>query len=404
MRRFVFVFALLVTTSSVAWPPRSPKDEPPSLPPQSSPDVAVDPCPLVCDFSTGDEGLPDARCAPSYNMPAGVELRGRNGAVNYFGSVSYLYWYLNQEGMQIATTLNQDAFGGFHTPSHGRAITQPFHYTSGFRVALGLNFPSDDWVCQFQYTYLRPHSRTQDSLPLSSTSFFNFRGWFSQEFIGPGPAALRYLSRWHLGLDFLDWAIERSFYQARRLVVTPFGGLRAAWIRQSLDLRITDIYNPFIGEIFDGSGDDLEDGPYYSKNRSYSWGLGPRAGVNGKMLFDYGLRASGGIGGSLLFTQYTTVSHREVDISTPRLGYHPHFALHYYNCLRPMVEANLGVGFGTYFCRMRYHFDLSATYDFNYLWSQNMIRYLNDLFIVGITASPNALYFHGLTINGRFDF
>jgi len=71
--------------------------------------------------------------------------------------------------------------------------------------------------------------------------------------------------------------------------------------------------------------------------------------------------------------------------------------------LQPMAESNLGIGWSGYWSN-KARFDLSATYDFNMLWSQNMLRTLNDNFIQGVNPASNNLFLHGVTVNARVDF
>lgn len=389
MKKVLFLGAICALTTAGAWPPARPAFD------KRYSDNGLRPCPVPCDFEAGDEPLPcKSSCSPTYNIPAGIHLTGRDRCVNFFVGGSYLYWYANQQGMELAKTLQN--VGGINYPAQsGEFISQPFHYTSGFRAKMGLDFPQDDWVLDAQYTYLRPHSRLSDNLSTTGNLRYNFLNWFTQiGLLGQSCLAFNVLSKWRLGLDWLDLTASRAFYQARRGVVIPFGGLRASWIRQSLVLTLNNVVNPN-GGFFPA---------LTSTNRSYSWGIGPRAGMEGRWILPWGMRVQGAFGGSLLFTQFTKIAHKETTFPGFGPTYNPTYTMHNYNCLRPMVEAGLGLGWGRYFSDQRYHFDFSATYDFNYLWEQNMIRYQNDFLSIGTSASANALYFHGLTINARFDF
>ena len=106
------------------------------------------------------------------------------------------------------------------------------------------------------------------------------------------------------------------------------------------------------------------------------------------------------MGASLLFTQYTTVSHTEDAIT---LGFPLTYSFTHYNCLRPMAEMDLGIGW-LYYVNNNFAIDLSASYDFNYFWGQNMMRTLNDVNIIGVNSASNDLYLHGLTIRAAFEF
>ena len=106
------------------------------------------------------------------------------------------------------------------------------------------------------------------------------------------------------------------------------------------------------------------------------------------------------MGASLLFTQYTHVQHSEDAIT---LTYPVSYSFKNYNCLRPMAEMDLGLGWMHTF-NNSFALDINVTYDFNYLWGQNMMRTLNDLNIIGVNAASNDLYLHGLTVSAGFGF
>jgi len=216
--------------------------------------------------------------------------------------------------------------------------------------------------------------------------------WFFQvSSQGQGIAASHLSSKWHLELDWLDVCIQRPFYSGKKLTLTPFVGLRTSWIEQSLRLHVREALN--VSPPTDS---------VHSRNHLESWGIGPRAGIEGHLLLGVGFKLQGEIGGSLLYTQFSKVSHSEDPFTAN--GMAVSYAMRNVDCVRPMMEANLGLGWGRYLANQRYHVDFSATYDFNYLWSQNMLRVLNDLQIIGTNAAANDLYLHGITLTACLYF
>ena len=64
-----------------------------------------------------------------------------------------------------------------------------------------------------------------------------------------------------------------------------------------------------------------------------------------------------------------------------------------------MAEANLGIGWGMYLDENKYHLDLAATYDFNYLWSQSMMRsFVGSTGTFSTSGAPGDMVLHGLNI------
>ncbi len=74
-----------------------------------------------------------------------------------------------------------------------------------------------------------------------------------------------------------------------------------------------------------------------------------------------------------------------------------------YNTVRPVLDANLGIGWGMDF-HGKYRLNLIASYDFSYFWGQNMMRNMMDEFSYGSASGDNDLYFQGLAITAGFHF
>lgn len=339
-------------------------------------------------FYQGDTPLVSS-CAPSYNLPATVAMPCQWGG---FFDASYLYWYAGEGGLDVATQ-GVLVGGTVLPPNTSSNILYPkFEYSSGFKVGVGGMPGVDDWVLRADYTYVRQKVNTSfaaQSQP-NGTGVLFLTSWFVQSSSTQQPlAASSASSQWRLGIDWLDATMSRPHYMGRNWTVTPFGGLRSSWIRQSYHITLNSILNAA--------------GPsqMVSTNRSSGWGIGPRGGVEWHWLAGSQFRFQGAFGASLLYTKYTTLSHSETALTarTDPASYsmsNPTF-------LQPMAESNLGIGWSGYWSN-KARFDLSATYDFNMLWSQNMLRTLNDNFIQGVNPASNNLFLHGVTVNARVDF
>jgi len=325
---------------------------------------AVTKAPLPnCSFESG-YGLSKDQFPAAYNATARFDVQCN---WDVFLSGSFIYWEVQQEGMDLAyPSVLQD----------GKVQIQKFEYKPGFKVALGMDFDHDNWVATLEYTWLHQQTHTfKGALPAGVWSMTN---WFSDDI------ATSFFSSWRAHIDLLDAALSRPYYQGRNLVITPFGGLRAAWIRQNLHIRLDSI-----------------DGEWVSHNLSHAWSIGPRGGLQAHYLLGAGFRFEGSGSGSILFTQFTKAVHYEVD-GAGDLVYQLEY--HDYNVLRSMAEMSVGLGWGRYFDNQKYHFDLLATYDFNIMWGQNMMRTVVDTFNQHATSEPGDLNLQGLTVSARFDF
>jgi hypothetical protein len=141
-----------------------------------------------------------------------------------------------------------------------------------------------------------------------------------------------------------------------------------------------------------------------SQNSSNSWGVGPRVGLDASYLLGMGIRFEGRAATSLLVTQFTHVRHKETQATVGNLPTTLGSSIHNYNCVRPEGDLSIGLGWGRYSPKGRFHFDLTANYDFLVFFEQNMIRKLLDQTISGVSPAVSNLYFQGLNITARFDF
>ncbi|MGE3534410.1 MAG: Lpg1974 family pore-forming outer membrane protein [Parachlamydiales bacterium] len=352
----------------------------------------ISPSQTDSSFERGDKSL-DSSTPEGYNYPASIKP---NHSWHLITTASYIYWFAGEDGLDLATSAAYISGTNLVIPSkhEGKTIFQNFEYSSGFKVGLGFNLHPDNWVFKVDYTRLHLLNTKSESAPSAGNGIgaLYLTDWFYQASPqGQGIAARHLSSKWHLELDWLDAVVERPMYSGRMLTLTPFIGLRTSWIEQSLNIRLKGALNV-----------SPPSSTVHSHNHLNSWAIGPRAGLDAHFLLGAGFRLQGEVGASILYTRFTKVTHSEDPFVAG--GIKVSYDMHNRPCVRPMVEANLGLGWGTYFSKKRCHFDLSATYDFNYLWSQNMMRTLNDVQIIGTSGGNTDLYLHGLTANMGFTF
>ena len=354
-----------------------------------------------CCFKPG-ESLQGCSCKPAYNIPAAIGVSNKwCGCYNAFIDASFLYWHADEEGLELARS-GEAASPLASLPLNGVFLSQSFDYSPGFKVGAGI-IGNNEWMLYSEYTWIRQSNTLDPSTPPASefpgfTGVWETETWFQQTPSPQDPLLGTAIgSNWKLRMDLVELDVSRPFYQGRNLTIAPFAGLQAAFIRQSLVVNLTT------SALSVGGAANLAPQPIQSINRSHSWAIGPKAGCTGSYLFCHGFRLQGNASASILYTRYTTIAHKEQGASTAfDLGPY-HNSLTDYNCLRPVAELGLGLGWGSYFSCQNYHIDFSATYDFLIFWEQNMIRKLADL-SERTAASPSDLHLHGLTVTARFDF
>lgn len=310
-----------------------------------------------------------------YNQSAMYDVSGN---WDWFLQGSFIYWHTSQEGMDLGVTRILPV----GTP--GRKVEyQDFKYKPGFKVALGFDTTFDDWVFFGEYTWL--HHNTRQTKSYSGATTLNTAPWTD-------PSSTTHMTRvasnWDFDLNIFDLALSRPFYQGTRLTVNPVFGLRAMWLDQSLTLHTTPT----------GSPDTVRNKSRYTSN---SWALGPRGGILTNWHLGSGFRIIGNAYAGILYTRYTSVKDKQTASATAT-GVSVSNGTR--NWLRPQVEFDLGLGWGSYIYGDDYHIDFSATYDYLVFFNQNMMRWMSDRVGNTSSASPGSLYLQGLTLTGRFDF
>ena len=353
-------------------------------------------CPPAPLFQSG-YGLVNDLYPAAYNASARIAVKN---SWDFFLSGSFLYWVADQDAMELAVNTTYVS-GAYQTmPSKGQYVVPSSNYKPGLKLGFGLDFNYDQWVGLIEYTRFRQESTSSFGSPPADarggTALWRMTDWFT--FIDPLTSTFDSFagdisSKWHTNIDLIDMTLSRPFYQGRYFAINPFGGLRIASIRQNFKVAITK---------FEGTPPTPVSNTLVSHNHSNSWAIGARAGLEGHWILGWGFRFEGDLAGNLLYSRFTSVAHRE-DTS---VAANPTLAsrLDEINTVRPMADMKLGMGWGTYYYQQKYHFDLLATYDFNVMWGQNMMRYLTNELYQQTVESPADLSVQGLSLTARFDF
>ena len=324
------------------------------------------------------------------------------GPFKYSVDASFTYWYAKEDGLNVAESAILVPLGRTLAPPNATVFKQDSGYKPGFKVGIGME-SSNHWDLHAEYTYFRGSTTTSKAAPsntsdLTAIGIWNLDDWFLQTtpFTEQSIAATHLSSTWKLGMDLGDLTVSRPYMKDRGFCFSPFGGLRTVWFRQHMNINATQAAGSIGGSGF------LLPQPLQSRNSSNAWALGPRIGTEGKYGLPMGFRLDGLVAASLLYTQFTSVKHYEGRAAT-FMRYPLQTSMNNYNCVRPVIDVNLGLGWGMKFCQ-KYEVDLAASYDFSYFWGQNMMRSMMDEFWGGTASGNLDLYFQGLTITAGFKF
>jgi hypothetical protein len=307
--------------------------------------------------------------APGYAAPAGAKV---DNTMDVNVNASFIYWYFSQDAMDVAYVA-PDATSGVS----GSVVNQKFKYKPGFKIGLGYDTHFDNWAVNADYTWLHASAKTNVSATdLSANNLFPQAS--SNQVKGD-----HVHSQWKMHMDMVDLVAGRPFYKSTNVIVSPTGGLRALFLRQTNHVTLSE---STINQAV-------------SKNSSHSWAIGPKVGVNTKMIIWNGFRIDSVLGASVLYTRYTKLVNEELDaVATPVTSIKTDI-----NAIRPTLDMGLGLGFASYAMDNKLFFDASIRYDFAQYWSQNMSRNFASQ-LQGSNDAIGDLAMHGVTVNLRCDF
>ena len=321
-----------------------------------------------------------------YNHSANYKPSDRCGL---YMTANYIYWHVNQWPLIVGNLVHTKGSGS-KALFNGTAVIQSVQpgYRSGFQIGSGYKFFSmDDWNLYGEYTWYQ--NNCNKSVKSGSNTFLSIPDFFK-----PGIYGSRVLTATKADGNFsfhynsANLCLERPFYFSERITANIALGLKGLWISESVGLVAKGLS---YGDPL--TSDDLipEPGTLVCKNHRKSWGVGPRFAFTSNWLLGCGLQLVGDLGASVLYTRYTKHDTSAVTSLTNITS----FSQSNYGTLRAVTESSLGLGWGQYLGgNNRWHLDLTASYDFNILWNQNII----------VAGASSNIYIHGLNLGARFDF
>jgi hypothetical protein len=322
-----------------------------------------------------------------YNSPSRIDIQC---GWDVWVDASFIYWQTIQENMEPAMS-HASAITTSSGMNNIRYVDLAFKYKPGFKIQLGMSFDYDNWDTSIEYTRL--HGDQHRSAAMSSTSALAGAGYAAiwpniiNDDTTQALLCTAFKATWRLNLDFLDIDLGRLYYAGTQLTFRPSIGARVAWINQKRYATYTNILNSGVVDT--------------DQEKTNSWGIGPRARFDMNWMVGKGFRFFGNNSFDLLFTRYKVIQSSLNSI----VGSIPLFTgveQKNVNTLRPHIDLELGIGWGTYLDCHRWHLDMSATYGYQVFWNQNMFRYSPGSFRA---LNPDGdLYVHGLTASVKLDF
>lgn len=340
----------------------------------------------LMSYATTDGSKPTYKpgeYVPKGALPSGYAAAGRVDPIGYWDVTfegSFLYWQAKEKGLDFGYVVPSDP-----TNRVGTRLNKHFNYHPGFLLSLSTDVHHDGWECGIDYFYLHTTENTSSDSPSWATGIEAV--WFEDPTEG-GPAVSSVVAasaEWTFKYDMLDIWLDRPSYIGRTLIVTPLFGFRGGWIRQH--------FKP----VYTISGT----GPVSAHAKQISGLIGPRLGLDGKLLMGKGFCFKGGAALAMLYEDSKITFNRQNFTNTSLLSTnvkdHERFFI-------PNMDLSLGLGWGSYFHKDRWFFDASLNFDIQYYWGQNWMRHLKDANDERVDGQMGDLTLQGLTASAGFYF
>jgi hypothetical protein len=340
-------------------------------PPPSSSECECPPLPPCCD-------IPGGPTTSAYNHPANIDVCG---SWDLWITGTFLWIQPRQEQMEFAETYYNTP--PTNTPGIGTVHEFNFNWKPSFKVGLGHNMSYDNW--DFYLQYLRINTTMNKKRSRGTNTGELLGNLFLIQYLNAGFTEVT--CKWKLNLNIFDLEFGRPYYNGEKLKFRIHYGLRGGWIYQSV---FTQGINIDVSTVMEGN------------MKSKSWLIGPRAGINTKWNFDDGFRFFGNAAAALFYQKFYRNTHREPYTANTTQWYVASERLS--KQIIPSLDAFLGVGWGTYFSRNNWHFDLAIGYEAQLFFNQNQIIALKEILQNTTHTKAGNLMFHGLNATVQFDF
>lgn len=384
--KVIFVFTAITTICYA-------KDKPMNIEPATE-----------CQCSSWSVVEDEAPCNCGYNCPARINpVCGWD--FDIYGD--FLYWQAREKGLAPYNHTTSVTSSG-QTLSTENLENIDFDYHPAFKVGIGAGTERDNWTFNLEYTRFNATNSKKGeispldfSLTITSQNFFNnilnlqgglinnFSSFLSTTagFIGN---VRSFDAHWKLNFNTIDLVAGRPYFLGTKLTLSPFYGVRGGWIDQHYKLTSLAPLTTATAPMTDYLINTLV--------KSDSWLVGPRIGVNSNWLLGAGFRIFGDAGASLIYQSFKVKAKTLMPAQNQLTTQLESFVSEKIKSVNPTFDAALGFGWGSYFNNKRWHFDLTAGYEFQFFYNQNILEEIR------VSQDSSSLILHGLTVAARFDF
>jgi len=324
------------------------------------------------------------------------------GQINAYTKLSFLYWECGERGLDYAVknrSNQSDSKISVYQPS--------FKWDPALRLVAGYHLPFDNWMIDLTYSFFfqHTHNHVDDSADTFGRGILSV--WTSPKAFLSGNLFARWRearAKWKIRAQFFDLMLRNDLWNGNTLSFQPACGLKLATLQQRYAVSYSG------GNTIQLTIDDQEtflSSTVNMNNRSFN--IGPAAGCGSRWCLNRRWNLFGTLSGALLASNFH-VGRNEFDVSTTAqtiIGSYRN-SDHYWT-YRPQGTVQLGIQWENCSCNKTsvLHYALSASYEAQYWWKQNMLLRHYDAPIAQShtqAASQGDLFFQGLTVDLLFDY
>lgn len=287
---------------------------------------------------------------------------------DFYFYADFLAMQAKQDGMEFAMEKsNGYTIGGPQTSLTNGTIkgfssnNSDWGYNFGARIGMGIYLSHDAWNLDFDWTWLNVHEYQRANASTGGAVIIPLQALGADtdpQFFGPRSSA-----KWNAGYNTVDVTLGKPFYVSRYFIVNPHFGVRGAWIDQEFSVD----YGGFAGSTY----------RLIQRTHNNFWGVGARAGIDTDWLIGKGFCLFGNAATAMLFGKFDVEQHLATPVTGAATGHTVNVGFdvssdHYMNV--PNFDIALGVGWGQYFNKMKYHVGLRVAYEFHVWYDQLNIR------------------------------
>jgi len=320
---------------------------------------------------------------------------------NVYTQLSLLYWGCGEKGLDFALknkTSQTNSIISVHKPS--------FKWDPAFRFILGYHLPQDNWKIDFTYSVFYQHVRNRIDDAINAFGQGILSVWTS-----PGAFLSENLfarwqnaaAKWKIHAHLFDLMLRHDLWNGKALSFQPAFGLKMALLQQRYDV----IYSHGNTVSYEEVPETFLKSTINMNNRSLN--IGPEVICGSRWCMSPNWSLFGSLSGALLGAHFH-VGRNEFDTSLfDEIYVGSYREKNHYWTYRPQGAFVFGIQWANCDCSKTkaLHYALSASYEAQYWWKQNMLlRHYDAPIAQSQTLAPaqGDLFFHGLTIDLLFDF